>query len=108
MHNRLCSHLRGDRHRKNLRDLCFLNSEKHIPLILIVSPTVSFTLHPLTGEVCCFEKSSHAMVAMPEPEADAYTVELRPDGPDPKHLQVVSSEGRASLAMLEPELVYEI
>ena len=83
MHNRLCSHLRGDRHRKNLRDLCFLNSEKHIPLILIVSPTVSFTLHPLTGEVCCFEKSSHAMVAMPEPEADAYTVELRPDGPDP-------------------------
>ncbi|CAL1147427.1 unnamed protein product, partial [Cladocopium goreaui] len=33
---------------------------------------------------------------MPEPEADAYTVELRPDGPDPKHLQVVSSEGRPS------------
>lgn len=110
MHNRLVSHLQGDRHRKNLyrsfRSL--VDSGKELPVILIVSRTLSFTLHPLTGELQSFENS-----ITPQPSAACepvhHIVELRPDAPDPKLLQAVSSEGRASLVRgLEPDLAYEM
>ena len=109
VHNRLNSHLRGNPHRKKLQHLAA--KFENLPLILIVSPTWSFTVHPLTGELRVFEKSLGAVVGPLEPELNVYDhVDTQPDAPDPKGIQaVMSAEGRASLAMeLEPDLAYEI
>ena len=108
VHNRLYSHLCGEPHRKALSR--HLESEQDLPLILIVSPTWSFTFHPLTGELNCFEKSASPVPAIPKADPNEYyTVELHPDAPDPKLIQALSSEGRTLLAIRqEPELAYEI
>ena len=106
MPNTLQSHLTGTRHRKNLEKL--FSSMVELPLILIVCPDWGLTLHPLTGELQCVESGGPRAQAEPPSTSQVY-LDIRPEAPDPRHIQaIVSSETRASLVSLgEPVFAYE-
>ena len=108
MPNTLQSHLTGSRHRKNLYSL-LASSMVELPLILIVSPDWGLTLHPLTGELQCVESGGPRAQAEFAPSTSQVHLDVRPEAPDPRHIQaIVSSETRASLVSLgEPVFAYE-
>ena len=108
MPNTLQSHLTGSRHRKNLYSLV-ASSMVELPLILIVSPDWGLTLHPLTGELQCVESGGPRAQAEFAPSTSQVYLDVRPEAPDPRHIQaIVSSETRASLVSLgEPVFAYE-
>ena len=98
----LVSHLTGDPHRKQTRYQ--LEAHGTVPTIFIASHSCSFTLHPVTGKLQCFQPNSSDHPT--ERGQDSHHVQVREEA---KHVRaVIWPEGRKTLGEAQPQEACEI